>query len=256
MKTKGGGQYLKGEIRARFAIARRHSRGAKHLGQTLDFELGELGSAKLESSRTLKGYWIEIVQFSPILSPPHSPFTSYKNVPNRASSLCYDINSKTIILSRHVVFDETNFPFSQSSSPPKTAPPPLSSDPHPLLWSGSTPSVATTPLLLRPQLPPKQPFRHLRCKHTPIDLDKPHLLRQLHHRFPRQRTLWCLPHQHHQYPLLELFIPVACRVSQNPVNHLTFTHLPPYLLFLETLWMLLKTGLEQSHDRRIPGPYR
>ncbi|KAJ9547776.1 LOW QUALITY PROTEIN: hypothetical protein OSB04_020319 [Centaurea solstitialis] len=79
---------------------------------------------------------------------PLTPSLSIHKLQKRSQpcvSLCYDINSKTIILSRHVVFDETNFPFSQSSSPPKTAPPPLSSDPHPLLWSGSTPSVATIP---------------------------------------------------------------------------------------------------------------
>ncbi|KAJ9554729.1 hypothetical protein OSB04_009343 [Centaurea solstitialis] len=73
--TEGGGWYLKEASRARFAFARRLFRGAKHLGQTLDFSIIELGGARSETSRSPKGYWIGIVHCSRF-----SPF-SYFSVP-------------------------------------------------------------------------------------------------------------------------------------------------------------------------------
>ncbi|KAJ9565081.1 hypothetical protein OSB04_001047 [Centaurea solstitialis] len=135
---------------------------------------------------------------------------------NHQGYKCYDINSKTIILSRHMVFDETNFRF-------------LNSHPHlkqPLFRSRRTHTHSFDPSHRPPPTPtaatthttPSPPS----LQHALIDLDKTHLLRQSHQCFPRQRPLWYLPHQHHQAPLLTLFTPVACRVSQNLVNHLTF----------------------------------
>jgi hypothetical protein len=54
---------------------------------------------------------------------------------NHRGYKCYDISSRRIIISRHVLFDEHVFPFAHLNPKPPTYDFLTSSDPHPFLWS-------------------------------------------------------------------------------------------------------------------------
>ncbi|KAD5508144.1 hypothetical protein E3N88_15847 [Mikania micrantha] len=89
---------------------------------------------------------------------------------NHRGYKCFDLSTRKIVISRHVVFDETVFPFSKRhSSPPnyEFLHSNLSSDPHPSFWFGhSVSTIPPTPPptsdqtncpLVQPQQPTAQP---------------------------------------------------------------------------------------------------
>ncbi|KAI3764159.1 hypothetical protein L2E82_14162 [Cichorium intybus] len=64
---------------------------------------------------------------------------------NHRGYKCFDTKTKTIFISRHVIFDETIFPFSKISYPKNSSSMPISSDPNPLIWSEHTPQETSEP---------------------------------------------------------------------------------------------------------------
>ncbi|KAI3787777.1 hypothetical protein L2E82_00197 [Cichorium intybus] len=87
---------------------------------------------------------------------PLTPSSSVNKLENRSSPCvflgypsnhrgykCYNLSTRKITISRHVVFDESVFPF-KSSSTPTPSYSFLQSDPHPSLWSSAAPPVTPT----------------------------------------------------------------------------------------------------------------
>ena len=152
---------------------------------------------------------------------PLLPSTSIHKLQNRSTSYvflgypsdhrgykCYELSTRKIIISRHVVFDEHVFPFATRHSIPPSYEffHSSSDDLHPAIWKSVSMNQNTTP----PPLPPNQ--------HTTTHPSSP-----------------TPPHPHHLHPLLLLAmtpLPVMFIVGvQNP-PHLNNLHPSPTLRHL------------------------
>lgn len=135
--------------------------------------------------------------------------------------ICYDLSISKIILSQHIIFDETNYPFKNlHTSPPKYDL--LTSDPYPSVWFPlqSTPTPKTNPVPSVPtvattsdsQATPTSPnITQISPLHNPTTTTKQHLP-------ATTPTLYPITYSRHTRPP-----PTVHQTNTTPITHPTST---------------------------------